>query len=330
LNHRQRLNKLINREKTDRPAVALWRHFPVDDQTPDGLAAATTAFQRTFDFDLVKITPSSSFCLKDWGAEDRWNGDSEGTRRFTRFVIHKPEDWLHLPVLDPTRGHLGSQLECARLLVNEFTADTPVLQTVFSPLAQAKNLVGPEQLSVHLRKYPEAVLAGLKTISETTIQFIEALKKTGVDGIFYAVQHAQLGIFSEAEFSAYSKPFDLQILNTTGDFWLNMVHLHGENVMFDLVANYPVQIINWHDRHTWPSLAESQQHFQGIVCGGLRRIETMVLGTAQDVTQEALEAVQQAGENRFILGTGCVVPITAPYGNWIAARRSVEPAWKGV
>jgi uroporphyrinogen decarboxylase len=56
----------------------------------------------------------------------------------------------------------------------------------------------------------------------------------------------------------------------------------------------------------------------------------MVLGTAQDVTQEALEAVQQAGENRFILGTGCVVPITAPYGNWIAARRSVEPAWKGV
>ena len=42
----------------------------------------------------------------------------------------------------------------------------PVLQTIFSPLAQAKNLAGGETLLVHMRQYPEAVLEGLQTITE--------------------------------------------------------------------------------------------------------------------------------------------------------------------
>jgi uroporphyrinogen decarboxylase len=39
--------------------------------------------------------------------------------------------------------------------------------------------------------------------------------------------------------------------------WFNLVHLHGTHVMFDLVADYPAQVINWHDQETPPSLAEA-------------------------------------------------------------------------
>ena len=67
ITHRTRLEACLSNQPVDRPPVALWRHFPVDDQTPFGLANATLVFQKTFDFDLVKVTPSSSFCLKDWG-----------------------------------------------------------------------------------------------------------------------------------------------------------------------------------------------------------------------------------------------------------------------
>ena len=68
----------------DRTPIALWRHFPIDDQTPDGLAAAIIDFQRTYDFDLVKVTPASSYCLKDWGADDEWRGNTEGTREYVQ------------------------------------------------------------------------------------------------------------------------------------------------------------------------------------------------------------------------------------------------------
>ena len=56
ITHRQRLETCLTGQKPDRTPVALWRHFPVDDQTPEGLAAATLNFQSTFDFDLVKVT----------------------------------------------------------------------------------------------------------------------------------------------------------------------------------------------------------------------------------------------------------------------------------
>lgn len=102
LTHRERLRACLAGDPAlDRPPVALWRHFPVDDQSPDLLAAATGNYQKQFDFDLVKVTPASSFCLRDWGVEDTWEGDAEGTRRYTKRVIIKPSDWELLPVLTP-------------------------------------------------------------------------------------------------------------------------------------------------------------------------------------------------------------------------------------
>lgn len=322
--HRERIESCISQNITDRPPVALWRHFPVDDQTPDGLARATAAFQRTFDFDFVKLTPESSFCLKDWGAQDEWRGATEGTRTYTHRVIQHPDDWAKLPLLDPNRGHLGRQIECIQMLVKESGPDTPIIQTIFNPLSQAKNLVGNENLLVHLRRYPKAVHEGLQIITESTRRFIEAITNTGIAGIFFATQHAQYGLLTSEEYNIFGTNYDLQVLEPAQDLWFNVLHLHGSDIMFDAFTSYPVQVINWHDRETEPTLKGGLDKFEGIVCGGITREETMVLGTPQAVKEEARKAVRATGGKRLILGTGCVTPITAPYGNIMAARQVVD------
>lgn len=324
LTHRQRLELVLAGETPDRPPVALWRHFPVDDQTPQALAEAVIDFQQTYDFDLVKVTPASSYCLKDWGVEDEWRGAVEGTRDYTRRVIQQPEDWERLPVLDPHRGHLKDMLDCLRIITVRLGDDTPVIQTIFNPLSQAKNLVGGDDLMVQMRRYPDAVRQGLETIVESTQRFIEAAMDTGIAGIFFAVQHAQYGILSEGEYASFGREFDLPVLESAHELWLNVLHLHGEQVMFEQLKDYPVQVINWHDRDTPPSLAEAQGQFAGAVCGGLKRFDTMVLGTPERVEAEAREAMQATGGRRFILGTGCVLPTIAPRGNVLAARGSVD------
>ncbi|MCI0549904.1 MAG: uroporphyrinogen decarboxylase, partial [Anaerolineae bacterium] len=149
--HRERIQAAIKGEILDYPPVALWRHFPVDDQSPETLANATLHFQGNYDFDLVKVTPASSFCVKDWDVQDEWVGDTEGTRRYTQRVINDPHDWESLQVLDPTSPHLAGQLACLRLIRAGLGPDTPLLQTIFSPLAQAKNLAGDNLLLEHLR-----------------------------------------------------------------------------------------------------------------------------------------------------------------------------------
>jgi uroporphyrinogen decarboxylase len=322
--HRERLETCLTGAAPDRPPVALWRHFPVDDQTPEGLATITVDFQRRYDFDLVKVTPASSFCTKDWGVEDEWRGATEGTRDYTRRPIHRPEDWGRLAVLVPRQGALGIQLESLRQITAELGPEVPVIQTIFNPLMQAKYLVGPENLLVHIRRDPDALHAGLKTIAESTRRFIEACRPTGIAGVFFAVQHAQYGLFSEAEYAEFGRAYDLPILEATQGLWLNMLHLHGEEIMFHRFVDYPVQIINWHDRDTFPSLAEARSRFSGVLCGGLQRQATMVLGTPDQVLAEARDAIRATGGQRFILGTGCVLPIHAPNANIRAARRSVE------
>ncbi|HQF60895.1 MAG TPA: uroporphyrinogen decarboxylase family protein [Anaerolineaceae bacterium] len=324
--HRQRLETLLGGGRPDRTPVALWRHFPVDDQAPERLAAAIIAFQKSYDFDLIKVTPASSFCVKDWGAADIWQGSAEGTRAYGPPVIQKPEDWENLRRLSPHEGALKAQLECLKLVMGAFKPHTPVLQTIFSPLAQAKNLAGKEQLIVHLRQCPEAVHAGLRIITQTTIDLISEALKTGMDGIFYAVQHAQYGLLTEAEFMTFGRAYDLPVLATAQSLWLNMGHIHGEQIMFQQITDYPVQILNWHDQHTWPSLKEALSLYPGLVCGGLRQWETLAYGTPEQIWAEARAAQAQTQGKRFILGTGCVTPIIAPHGNLMAVRNSVEAA----
>jgi uroporphyrinogen decarboxylase len=321
--HKERIQAALRGELIDRPPVALWRHFPVDDQSPELLAKATLQFQQTYDFDLVKVTPASSFSIKDWGVDDEWKGHTEGTRQYTKRVIHTPKDWETLQVLDPSAPHLTGQLAGLRFIRSELSPETPLLQTIFSPLAQAKNLAGGNTLIAHLRLYPEAVMKGLATIAETTCRFTEACLETGIDGVFYAIQHAQASLLTLDEYKTFGLPNDLKALEPSNELWCNLLHLHGHDVYFSLLESFNFQIVNWHDRETAPSLAEAQKLFNGIVCGGMRQ-DTLVYENQAEVQKEAADAIQHTDGKRFILGTGCVVPVIASHGNLMAARRSVE------
>ncbi len=328
ITHRERLQACLAGETTDRIPVALWRHFPVDDQSPERLAEAILHWQRQYEFDFVKVTPASSFCVKDWGVDDVWEGHPEGTRRYVKRAIFSPQDWISLPELDPTAPHLAEQLACLRYLRVHLGPDTPIIQTIFSPLSQAKNLAGPETLLTHLRLSPEALLKGLETIARTTQRFVEAALQTGIDGIFYAIQHAQAGLLSLAEYQTFGLPFDRQVIEPAQEAWLNVLHIHGSAIYFSIVSSFPFPVINWHDRETAPSLAQAQADpafwLNGaprVVCGGLRQ-DTLVFKTPEQVDAEAQDAIQQTGGKRFILSTGCVVPIIAPHGNLQTARKA--------
>ena len=320
---RERLQATIRGEQTDRPPVALWRHFPVDDQDPVELAASTVAFQRQYDFDFVKVTPASSYCVRDWGVEDTWLGNEEGTREYSHHSIHSPQQWQALPLLAPDQGALGAQLCCLERILEAVGEQVPVIQTIFNPLAQAKNLVGRQSLLAQLRENPAELRTGLETITDTTVRFIEAARRLRIAGIFLAVQHATWELLSRREYEEFGVPLDRRLLAAADGLWLNVLHLHGNRVMFDLLADYPVQVLNWHDRETPPSLREGQARFPGAVLGGLRQWDTMLRGTPQEVDLEAKDALEQTEGHRFILGTGCVTPITAPWANLRAARIAV-------
>ena len=324
LNHRERLEKVLAGEKPDRVPISFWRHFPVDDQTPQGLAKALIEFQERLDFDFVKVTPASSFCLYDHGVRDEWRGNPEGTRDYITQFNDVIQDRKKIKVLNPTKGKLGEQLECLRLINKALPAQTPFIQTIFSPLAQLKNIVGRNNLSFFLRSHPLEASEIIKVLTKTTILFIEECKKTRIDGIFFAIQAATYDLLSENEYLTFGKPYDLEILSHVQDLWLNLLHIHGNRIMFNLIKEYPCQIFNWHDRETSPSLSEALETTNKIVCGGLKRIETMVLGNPVEIHKEIRDAYEQTNGMRWILSTGCVLMLTTPQGNIEAAIEQIK------
>jgi uroporphyrinogen decarboxylase len=312
ISHSERMRAVLAGDQPDRIPVALWRHFPVDDQDPAALAASSLAFQAEFDLDMIKVTPASSFCIKDWGAQDVWEGNTEGTRLFLGSVIQKPADWERLKILDPAKGALARQISCLKEILRRVKGVVPVVQTVFNPLAQAKHLCGPDTLKEHLVRYPEALRAGLDTIARSTVLFVEMCMDCGIDGIFLAVQHANASFPGEAEYRKWGTKDDLAILQAARGGWINMLHLHGLKVFFPLAVEYPVQIVNWHDRESGPSLESGYQLSGKTVCGGWRQWETMALGDEKKIDAEAKDAIRQMKGRHLVLGTGCVTPIIAP------------------
>ncbi|NTU63782.1 MAG: hypothetical protein HGB05_10370 [Chloroflexi bacterium] len=234
----------------------------------------------------------------------------------------QPEDWPRLPKLSPESPSLRAQLKCLLEVVVGVGDEAPVLQTVFSPLAQMKNL-GGERLLIDLRQNTADFKVALETITQSTRAFVREIASTGAAGVFYAVQHATSSLLSAAEFAEFGRAYDLRILEATRDYWLNVMHVHGDNIYFDAVADYPVQVWNWHDRETGPSLKDGLAKIAGAACGGIARDTVMLCGQPEAVRQQVADAVTQTSGRRYIVGTGCVTMIPTPEVN---IRTAIECA----
>ncbi len=323
MNKRQRLEAAIAGEPVDRLPVALWRHWPGDDQNAAALAAAHLKWQADYDWDLVKVGPASSYSVVDWGVRDQWEGHIEGTRKTTYLPVQSPADWGALRPLDPSRGMLAEQIEALRLVGEGLRGTTPFIATVFSPLSMAKHLAGNETLLSHLRRDPDTLRHGLEVITESILRFINAARAVGIDGIYYAVQHAAYPLLNRDEFAAFGRPYDLRVLEGAADLWCNIVHLHGKSVMFDMVADYPMAFLNWHDRDTGISLAEGLSGTAAAASGGVSQWTIHQEGP-EGTLAEVADARAQTGDRRLLLGTGCVIMTTTPLRNIRALREAAE------
>jgi uroporphyrinogen decarboxylase len=324
MNHWERLDAAIKGEAVDRVPVSLWRHWPGDDETAQGLADAMVRWQRTYDFDLVKFMPTGTYGVHDWGAQTVYNPGFRGNRLVTEPGLHAAEEWATLPMLDPTRGALGQEVEAIGLAAAELQESVPILQTIFSPLTTAVKLAG-DRVYADLRLRPDLLKAGLEIIAEATIRFTQACLAAGAHGVFFATQGASFRLLSEAEYQEFGAHYDLKVLTGIRDACrYTMLHVHGEDIMFDLMADYPAELINWHDRVTWPNLKQALDHFDGLLVGGIDDRVTIAEGPIEQIRWQARDAIEQTGGRRLLVGPGCVIPTNTPDAHVRAVIETVQ------
>lgn len=320
---RERVYAAVDGSPVDRPPVALWRHFPQEDQRAETLAQAHVAFQKAYEWDLLKVTPASAYYGDDWGLRTTYRPNREGTRHITDRPIKKETDWPKLKRLDVTTGAHGRELRALRL-IRKALPDDLILATVFSPLTIARSLAGETALLRYLRDSVDETHEGLDIIAEATALFASECLAAGADGIFLATQCASTGYMTIEEYEEFGRPYDLRVLDAVRNAEIVMLHIHGERIMFEQLTDYPVHIINWHDRRTPPTLKEAREQYSGTIAGGVDSMETIGGAPPEKVAAEVKDAIAQAGSVRLVVTAGCVIPIDAPEANIRAVRQAVE------
>ncbi len=330
MSKKERIQAALKGEETDRVPISLWTHFPDVDQDPRWLAETQVAFLEKYDLDFIKLMPFGLYCVQDWGCKILLNGKPRNTPFPDEFAIQKSEDWQSIQEFPATYGTWCKQVQLAHHIKKLNKSDVPFIQTIYSPLNTALKLAG-DRLYSDMKQSPELVHEALHQITNTTINFIEANIEAGVSGFFFATQCATRDIMNRETFEEFGKRYDLQLFDRFKDeTYFNVLHIHGNNIMFDELLSYPANCISWHDRWTEPSITQAKKLTDKcLLCGiaaGPERGKRDVLqeGDPEEIREHIVNAVESADRRGIIIGPGCIAKYDTPERNYYAARLAVE------
>jgi len=308
-------------ESTSRSPFGFWTHFPGIDLDPRALAEETLRFARATRMDFIKAMPNGMFCVEDWGVESDYSEiASGGVARVVKSPIAAAGDWDRIGRVDVTTGAFGRELGHLEQLVAGAGPGLPVLATVFSPLTVARKLC-PDGFDGYLATERPRLETALAAIADTMRDFSERALALGCAGVFFAIQDATPAVGRDT-YAALGRRFDHAVLAGVQSGWFNAIHLHGDDVLFDAVCDYPVQVLNWHIGETAPSIAAYRAAGgTKAVLGGIRRTN-LTRGDDAAIDEDIAAARAANGARGVLFGPGCVIRHPCDLGvlNRVATR----------
>ncbi len=323
---KERVKTALKGEAVDRPPASFWRHFYESETTAEGLADAMLGFQRKYDWDFVKVNPRASYHVEGWGVALEFSGQPHVAPKRLDYPVKSSADWARIRPLPLDQGPLAEQLKALQLIKEGLKGEAFFVETIFSPLSIAGDLVGSSgQLQKDLRESPATVHQALQVITETFAPFAQRCLEVGASGIFFATTDwASYDLLTDREYDEFGRAYDLQVLKNVQDGAdLNVLHVCKDHNMLFALADYPVHAINWDATSpTNPNLKQGLEKCRQAVIGGIDR-HTLRTGTPDDVVAEVERAKEMTGGHRWMLGPSCSIPTESREENLRAARAAL-------
>ena len=301
----ERINRAIKGKEVDRIPFSVWYHFGLQHLPGETLAEAELSFYKKFDLDFIKVMHDYPYPLPEGMQE-----------------INRPEDWMKLKPLTAHQGGFKEQSRALLIIGKELNGKAYYIDTIFSPWSTARKLAR-DRIFEHQKSAPDKLKKGLEVITASFCAYIQEAIKNGLSGIFLSIGGASFDLMTESEYQEFGRPYDLQVLAAAEKAAFNVLHIHGQNLMFDLVKEYPVQALNWSHRHTAPSLKEARKKYSGCLIGGIDETDTDSVRPPAIRTQ-VKQTIQELGRKGVILGPGCAIPTNTPPANILAILQEIE------
>jgi uroporphyrinogen decarboxylase len=181
----------------------------------------------------------------------------------------------------------------------------------------------PRMLAM-LRNHPAEAETALAAIRDTYAAYAKACIDAGADGIFLGIKGCSTDQMTREEYARFGVPYDRPILEAARGGWLNMLHLCGPHLYFEVVDQLPSPLLSYGLDPGNPSLSQARDRARRAVIGGVSpkpQIRTM---TPVQITAEVEAAIRDTGGIRMMIGPSCSISPDTPEANLRAARQAVE------
>lgn len=313
MTHTERIKAAINFQEVDRVPAGIWGHRPYAEQDPIYLAETQLDIAIKNDFDFIKLNPDAFAHIYDFGVSSiiRSSPSDMHKTEFRRSLIQTLDDWKAIEPLPAYYGSLGKTVNLTRYmqrLQKQAGVEIPYIVTFNSPLTNVIEMGDkndPHRIIALMKEHRALFHEVLQKVTETGINYIKANLEFEPAGFFFATRYASFDFFTEEEYDEFGTQYDLQLFDVFKDqCYFNMLHIHGQNTMWDKISNYPGNVINWHDTWIPPTLEEARERCHKCIEGGLdeRHLGTY---TPAQVKEKVRDAVARAGKKGLIIGNGC-------------------------
>jgi len=294
-------------EKCKVVPYAMWSHMPAVDRDPKKNAEATYNFYKEYDVDIVKTMNNGMYSIEDYGCKIDYSAiPTGGVAKIVATPIHSGEDWKKIAEIPINEGALLREQEYLRLLLEKLrNENVPVVFTIFSPVTTANKLCGNKLLEYVKEGYGKDIHATLEKITATTVKLVEKVIAMGADGVFFATQMSSFAVSTEEFYAEYGAPYDKKVLNASKG-WCNILHAHGDDIMFDILKDYPVQIFNWHAWQSLPTIEEGQKFSGKTIMCGIERYD-ITEHHKNKLRNEIYNTLKANNGKHLILAPGCVI-----------------------
>jgi MtaA/CmuA family methyltransferase len=301
--------------------VARFSGLPLKDlfYDPEAIVRAQIEAQRTIGYDALFAYTDALYIPEAFGCPIVFRPSGADA---TPLEINTEEDVKALPVPNIRRdGRLPLLLNVAEQLARLPERGVPVLSLFEGPFTTSSRIMGTERMMRALYKNRPVAERMFEKVGQLLSHFGRGLEEAGIDGLMIADPVSSSTMISTKFYHEFVLPH-LQRLIKSLEVPV-ILHVCGDTQpILGLMAETGARILSL-DQCMDLRLAKEIVADRCGIGGNVDPIQTLLLGTPEDVKRESLRCLQQGGKKGFILMAGCAVPPGTPKEN---LRAMIEAA----
>ena len=228
---------------------------------------------------------------------------------------------LEIPTLD--RGRVSEYLKADILIAKNIT-DKPVYAGCVGPFSLAGRLFDLSEMMMAMYIEPETVSLLLEKCTAFLVEYLKAIKATGVDGVFVAEPAA--GLTSGEDCSAFSSKYVKRMVEAVQDesFTLILHNCGNTGHCTSAMVETGAGGLHFGNKVDMVDALESCP-LDRLVMGNIDPVGIMKMSSPSELKNSVRELlVRTSGYPNFILSTGCDVPPGVPEENIRAFYEAVN------